>query len=84
MNETTNTSDQGGRIFCGLQPLILHLKTVATKTADRKAFDEVYTAVEELYLLDASLSLVRYGFPVIDKEDLDRAIDFWRRGRDGN
>lgn len=82
MSETANNNDQARRTFCGLQALISALKTIATKTANPQTFDELYAAVEELYRLDESLSKVRYGLSAIDKETLDRAIDFWRRGRD--
>lgn len=80
MSETTNDNDQAKRRrFCGLQALISRLKNIATYTAGPQAFDEIFAAVEELQRLDQSLSRVK-GLSSIDKEDLDRAIDFWRRG----
>ena len=75
--EKNNSPDN--RPFCGLQPLISRLKEIAT-AGNWQAFDEIYEAVEELQRLDDALAWLRYELSSIDKADLDRAIDFWRKG----
>ena len=79
MEKTAKSNAPEDPPFCGLQPLTKRLKEIAT-AGNWHAFDEIYDAVEELQRLDNSLSRVRYDLSSIDKVDLDRAIDFWRKG----
>lgn len=80
MAEIAKNNDQAKRPFCGLWPLMSHLKTVATHTADPQTFNEIYAAVEELQRLDDALARLRYERSFVDESDIDQAIDRLRKG----
>ena len=75
MKEIAKNNARANRPFCGLQPLISHLKAVATKPAGKRTFDEIYEAVEELQRLDDALVRLRYERSFVDESDIDQAID---------
>lgn len=72
MATTTETTAQP---FCSLHELIDQLKTIATKPAGQRTFDEIYEVIVGLHRLDDALARLRYDRRFVDEQDIDQAID---------
>ena len=80
MSELPENNSPANRPFIGLWPLMSQLKKVATHTTDRRTFDKICAAVEELQRLDEALARLRYERSFVDESDIDQAVDRLRKG----